>query len=57
MLTKTLGCICLMHKVIRFGQVALAREGTNGENVMYINDLLSKLLFPDVIKTTNKLYT
>ena len=39
MLTKTLGCICLMYKVIRFGQVALAREGQNGEKVRYINDL------------------
>ena len=57
MLTKTLGCICLMHKVIRFGQVALARQGNNGEKVMYINDLLDKLLLPGVLKTTNKLYT
>jgi hypothetical protein len=46
-----------MHKVIRFGQVALARQGNNGEKVMYINDLLDKLLLPGVLKTTNKLYT
>ena len=39
MLTKPLGCICLMYKVIRFRQVALAREGKNGEKVTYINDL------------------
>ena len=46
-----------MYKVIRFGQVALAREETNGEKVMYINDLLDKLLFPGVKKMTNSLYT
>jgi len=56
MLTKTLGSICLMYRVIRFGQVALAREGTNDEKVMYINDLLDKLLFSGVIKITNRLY-
>jgi len=57
MLTKTLECICLMYKVIRFVQVALAREGKKDEKVMYINDLLDKLLFPGVIKMTNRLYT
>ena len=31
--------------------------GKNGEKVMYINDLQDKLLFPGVLKMTNKLYT
>jgi hypothetical protein len=56
MLTKTLECICLMFKVIRFRQVALAREEINDEKIMYINDLLDNLLFSGVIKMTNRLY-
>jgi hypothetical protein len=45
-----------MYKVIRFRQVALAREEINDEKIMYINDLLDNLLFSGVIKMTNRLY-